>query len=155
MSNVRLLVDKVDGMTFSKQISQASLPLSLSLSLFSNLFFLALFLRAALHYRSAWNRLCKFSMDAKGFCVGRRTITFLSHFCYHISVLPSTFPVTFFFLFLTHVQDIPGDPGELTTAILWLEIHNKCALGAMTTMDDYACSQVMWDSHITIVTFES
>ena len=27
---------------------------------------------------------------------------------------------------------------ELTTAILWLEIHNKCALGAMATMDDYA-----------------
>ena len=40
---------------------------------------------------------------------------------------------------------------ELTTAILWLEIHNKCALGAMATMDDYASSQVMWDSHITIV----
>ena len=44
---------------------------------------------------------------------------------------------------------------ELTTAILWLEIHNKCTLGAMTTMDDYASSQVIWDSHITIVTFES
>ena len=26
---------------------------------------------------------------------------------------------------------------ELTTAILWVEIHNKCALGAMATMDDY------------------
>ena len=44
---------------------------------------------------------------------------------------------------------------ELTTAMLWLEIHNKCALGAIATMDDYASSQVMWDSHITIVTFES
>ena len=44
---------------------------------------------------------------------------------------------------------------ELTTAILWLEIQNKCALGAMVTMDDYASSQVMWDSHITIVAFES
>ena len=46
---------------------------------------------------------------------------------------------------------------ELTTAILWLEIHKR-VLGAMTTMDDYASSQVMWDSHITIifiVTFES
>ena len=41
---------------------------------------------------------------------------------------------------------------ELTTAILWLETHNKHALGAMATMDS---SQVMWDSHITIVTFES
>ena len=44
---------------------------------------------------------------------------------------------------------------ELTTAILWLEIHYKRALGAMATMDDYASSQVMWDSQITIVTFES
>ena len=44
---------------------------------------------------------------------------------------------------------------ELTTTILWLEIHNKRALGAMATMDDYVSSQVMWDSHITIVTFES
>ena len=44
---------------------------------------------------------------------------------------------------------------ELTTAILWLEIHNKRALGAMATVDDYASSQVMCDSHITIVTFES
>ena len=44
---------------------------------------------------------------------------------------------------------------ELTTPILWLGIHNKRALGAMATMDDYASSQVMWDSHITIVTFES
>ena len=26
---------------------------------------------------------------------------------------------------------------ELTTAILWVEIHNKCALGTMATMDDY------------------
>ena len=42
---------------------------------------------------------------------------------------------------------------ELTTAILWLEIHNKRALGAMATMDDYASGQVMWDSHITIFTF--
>ena len=33
--------------------------------------------------------------------------------------------------------------------------NNKCALGAMATMDDYASGQVMWDSHITIVTFES
>ena len=149
-----LLVDKVDGMTFWKQISQAFLPLSLSL--FSNLFFLALFLRAALHYRNAWNTLCKFSMDATGFCVGRRTITFPSHFCYHISVLPCFRYVSGdVFFFLTHVQDILGYPGELTTALLWLEIHNKCALGAMATMDDYGCSQVMWDSHITIVTFES
>ena len=44
---------------------------------------------------------------------------------------------------------------ELTTAILWLEIHNKRALGAVATMDDYASSQLMSDSHITIVTFES
>ena len=44
---------------------------------------------------------------------------------------------------------------ELTIAILWLEIRNKRALGAMATMDDYASSQVMWDSQITIVTFES
>ena len=45
---------------------------------------------------------------------------------------------------------------ELTTAILWLGIHNKHALGAMATMDDCASSQIMWDSHITIiVTFES
>ena len=29
------------------------------------------------------------------------------------------------------------------------------ALGAMATMEDYASSQVMWDSHNTIVTFES
>ena len=42
---------------------------------------------------------------------------------------------------------------ELTTAILWLEIHNKRALGAMATMDDYASGQVMWDSQITIFTF--
>ena len=41
---------------------------------------------------------------------------------------------------------------ELTIAILWLEIRNKRALGAM---DDFASSQVMWDSQITIVTFES
>ena len=41
---------------------------------------------------------------------------------------------------------------ELTIAILLLEIHNKRALGAMATMDS---SQVMWDSHITIVTFDS
>ena len=40
---------------------------------------------------------------------------------------------------------------ELTTTILWLEIHNKRALSAMATIDDYASSQVMWDSHITIV----
>ena len=26
---------------------------------------------------------------------------------------------------------------ELNTAILWVEINNKCALGAMATMDDY------------------
>ena len=44
---------------------------------------------------------------------------------------------------------------ELTTAILWLEIHNKRALGAVATMDDYASSQLMSESHITIVTFES
>ena len=44
---------------------------------------------------------------------------------------------------------------ELTTAILWLEIHNKRALGAVATMDDYASSQLMSDSHITIVAFES
>ena len=44
---------------------------------------------------------------------------------------------------------------DLTTAILWLEIHNKHVLSAMATMDDYASSQVMLDSHITIVTFES
>ena len=44
---------------------------------------------------------------------------------------------------------------ELTTAILWLETHNKCALGALATMNGYASSQVMWDGHITIVTFES
>ena len=44
---------------------------------------------------------------------------------------------------------------KLTTAILWLETHDKHALGAMATVDDYASSQVMWDSHITIVTFES
>ena len=44
---------------------------------------------------------------------------------------------------------------ELTIAISWLEIRNKRALGAMATMDDYASSQVMWDSQITIVTFES
>ena len=31
---------------------------------------------------------------------------------------------------------------ELTTAILWLETHDKHALGAMATMDDYASSQV-------------
>ena len=39
---------------------------------------------------------------------------------------------------------------ELTTAILWLEIHNKCALGAMATMDDYVSSHFMWNSHITL-----
>ena len=44
---------------------------------------------------------------------------------------------------------------EPTTAILWLKIHNKHALGAMATMDNYASSQVVWDSHITIVAFES
>ena len=44
---------------------------------------------------------------------------------------------------------------ELTTTMLWLEIHDKCAFGAMATMNDYASSQVMWDSRITIVTFES
>ena len=32
---------------------------------------------------------------------------------------------------------------ELTTTILRLGIHNKHALGAMTTMDDCASSQVM------------
>ena len=70
-----LLVDKMGGMTFWKQISQAFL--TLSLSLFSTIrFFLALFLRATLHYPNAWNRLC--------FRVGRRTITFPSHFCHHI-----------------------------------------------------------------------
>ena len=82
-----LLVDKVGGMTFWKQISQAFL--TLSLSLFSTFrFFLALFLRATLHYPNTWNRVCKFSMDATCFRVGRRTITFPSHFCHHISVLP-------------------------------------------------------------------
>ena len=30
----------------------------------------------------------KFSMDATCFRVGRQTITFPSHFCYHISILP-------------------------------------------------------------------
>ena len=44
---------------------------------------------------------------------------------------------------------------ELTIAILWLEIRNKRALGAMATMDDFASSQVMSDSQITIFTFES
>ena len=29
---------------------------------------------------------------------------------------------------------------ELTTAILRVEIHKKCALGAMATMDDYVSS---------------
>ena len=32
---------------------------------------------------------------------------------------------------------------ELTTATLWLEIHKKRALGAMTTMDDDASTQVL------------
>ena len=82
-----LLVDKVGGMTFWKQISQAFI--TLSFSLFSTFrFFLALFLRATLHYPHAWNRLCKFSMDATCFRVGWRTITFPSDFCHHISVLP-------------------------------------------------------------------
>ena len=95
-----LLVDKVGGMTFWKQISQAFL--TLSLTLFSTFrFFLALLLRATLHYLNAWNRLFKFSMDATCFCVGRRTITFPSHLCYHISVLPCFryVSVTYFFLF--------------------------------------------------------
>ena len=56
-STFGLLVDKVGGMTFWKQISQAFL--TLSFSLFSTFrFFLALFLRATLHYPHAWNRLC-------------------------------------------------------------------------------------------------
>ena len=32
---------------------------------------------------------------------------------------------------------------ELTTAILCVEIHKKCALGAMATMDDYVSSHFM------------
>ena len=32
---------------------------------------------------------------------------------------------------------------EPTTAILRVEIHNKCALGAMATMDDYVSSHFM------------
>ena len=42
------------------------------------------------------------------FRVGRRTITFPSHFCHHISVLPCFRYVcgdVFFSFFLTHVQD--------------------------------------------------
>ena len=106
-STFGLLVDKVGGMTFWKQISQAFL--TLSFSLFSTFrFFLTLFLRATLHYPNAWNRLCKFSMDATCFRVGRRTITFPSHFCYHISVLPCfryASVSVFFSFFLTHVHD--------------------------------------------------
>ena len=81
-------------------------PYSLPLPLFHLQIFHALFLRATLHYPNARNRLCKFSMDATCFRVRRRTITFPSHFCYHISVLPcSRYVSSFFFLFLTHVQD--------------------------------------------------
>ena len=32
---------------------------------------------------------------------------------------------------------------KLTTTILRLEIHNKCALGAMATMDNNASSPIM------------
>ena len=32
---------------------------------------------------------------------------------------------------------------ELTTAILRVEINNKCVLGAMATMDDYVSSHFM------------
>ena len=86
-----LLVDKVGGMTFWKQISQAFL--TLSLSLFSTIrFFLALFLRATLHYPNAWNRL--FPRRKANDHV---SVTFLSsHF------RSSLFP--FFYFFLTHVQ---------------------------------------------------
>ena len=31
---------------------------------------------------------------------------------------------------------------ELTTAILWVEMHKNCALDAMATMDDYVSSHV-------------
>ena len=50
-----LQANKVGGITFWTQISQMFLPLSLSL--FSSLFFLALFLPATLHYPNTWNRL--------------------------------------------------------------------------------------------------
>ena len=40
---------------------------------------------------------------------------------------------------------------ELTTAILWMEIHEKC--GAMATMDDYVSSHFIWNSHITLLPF--
>ena len=39
---------------------------------------------------------------------------------------------------------------EQTTAILWVERHKKCALGAMATMDDYVSSHFKWNSHITL-----
>ena len=40
---------------------------------------------------------------------------------------------------------------ELTTAILWVEIHEKCALGAMATMEDYVSGHFMWNSHTTLL----
>ena len=39
---------------------------------------------------------------------------------------------------------------ELTTAILWLEIHNERALGAMATMHDYASSQDSYSKAVGI-----
>ena len=112
-------------MTFWKQISQAFL--TLSLSLFSTFrFFLALFLRATLHYPNTWNRVCKFSMDATCFRVGRRTITFPSHFCYHFSVLLCFRYVSgdiFFFFSLTHVQDRMINVSEILP--LWpIKVNN-------------------------------
>ena len=35
---------------------------------------------------------------------------------------------------------------ELTTAILWVEIDKRYALGAMATMDDYVSSHNMWNT---------
>ena len=84
-----LLVDKVGGMTFWKQISQAFL--TLSFSLFSTFrFFLALFLRATLHYPNA----CSTSAS-EGERSRFRHISVITFPFFLVSVL---FAVTYFFL---------------------------------------------------------
>ena len=53
--------------------------------------------------------------------------------------------------------EVYGGQGSLTFELttLYYDWEYYRALSALATMDDYACSQVMWDSHITIVTFDS
>ena len=101
----RLLVDKVGGMTFWKQISQAFL--TLSFSLFSNFrYFFALFLLTTLHYPNAWNRAIYVFHGRDMFPEGERSrFRHVSVITFPFLLVSIPFPVTYFFLFLIHVQD--------------------------------------------------